>query len=517
MNRSSGAGRRRTHSGRLTRAEPSGPPRRIPSPAVASLLKRLAASGAAYQASSLVAGFLALFTLPLYTRHLTREELGYAETLLTAIILVSILLRFGLGEAFVRFWFDDDDAERRGRLARTTTSFVLLTTTLAAVAAVLLAGPLSRLLLGVRDATLMAYGVLGLWAFTNLEVAYALLRVDERRRAYLAASVGNVLLTVALTVTLVVGFDGGARGYVLGNYGASTIVLLALWAFGLRGRVRVVLRGAGPRALRPLLRFGAPPVPADAAVFALNVIDRAYLLRAQSPAAAGLYAVAVKLGTAVLVAVRGFQLAWPPLAYSVTDEAEARRLYALVTTAYVLTTGLVVAGFTLLGRWVVRLLAADTFFAAHEALPWVALGWALYGLFLVFVSIAGRAKVTTRTFPAAAAGLAVNVVALVVLVGPLGIAGAGIALCAAYLVMLVVVHLLTRRLFAVPFEWKRLAKIVAIVGGISIAGELALPTAGVAGFAARALALAAIPVALLLARVFSPQEIASFRRLVRSR
>ena len=28
----------------------------------------------------------------------------------------------------------------------------------------------------------MALGVLGLWAFTNLELAYALLRVEERRR-----------------------------------------------------------------------------------------------------------------------------------------------------------------------------------------------------------------------------------------------------------------------------------------------------------------------------------------------
>src|ERR671932_2761874 len=96
--------------GRPRPGERSGPTRRIPCAGVGSLLKRLAASGAAYQASSLVAGFLALFTLPLYTRHLTRAELGYAETLLTAIILVSILLRFGIGEAFARFWFDDEDA-----------------------------------------------------------------------------------------------------------------------------------------------------------------------------------------------------------------------------------------------------------------------------------------------------------------------------------------------------------------------------------------------------------------------
>jgi O-antigen/teichoic acid export membrane protein len=480
---------------------------------VGRLLKRLAASGAAYQASSLVAGVLALFTLPLYTRHLTRAELGYAETLLTAIILVSILLRFGVGEAFVRFWFDDDDPARRDRLARTTTSFVLATTTAAGLVALVFAEPLGEALLGIRDATLVAFGVLGLWAFTNLEVAYALLRVDERRRAYMTASVSNVVLTVALTVTLVVGFGTGARGYVLGNYAASTIVLVGLWALALRGRVSVALRA--PRALKPLLAFGAPTVPADAAVFALNVVDRAYLLRAQSPAAAGLYAVAVKLATAVIVAVRGFQLAWPPLAYSITDEDEALRLYAYVTTAYVLTAGLVVAGITLLGRWVVRLLASPAFFAAHEALPWVALGWALYGLFLVFVSIAGRAKVTTRTFPAAAAGLVVNVIGLVTLVGPLGIAGAGIALCAAYLVMLAVVHLLTRRLFAVPFERVRLAKIVAIVGGFAVAGELVLPTAGLGGFAARAALLAAIPPALLAARVFSAEEIGRVRRSLR--
>jgi O-antigen/teichoic acid export membrane protein len=462
---------------------------------VQGYLKRLATSGAAYQASSLLAGFLALFTLPLYTRHLTEAEFGYAETLLTAIILMSIVLRFGVGEAFVRFYFDDDDPQRRERLARRTVSFVLVTSTVAALVGVALAGPLSRALLRIDDATLMAYGVLGLWAFTNLEIAYALLRVDERRRTYLRASVANVVLTVALTVTLVVGFDTGARGYVLGNYAASTVVLIGLWAFALRHRIALDLRA--PRSLGPLLRFGAPTVPADAGVFALNVVDRAWLLRADSPAAAGIYAVAVKLATLVIVAVRGFQYAWPPLAYSITDEEEARHLYALVTTAYVIVTGLVVAGLTLLGRWVVRLLTSDAFFAAHEALPWVALGWALYGLFLVFVTIAGRAKVTMRTFPAAAIGLVVNVVGLAFLVGPLGPSGAGISLCAAYLAMLVAVHLLTRRLFVVPFEWPRLARIVAIIAGASVAGEVSLPESGIGGFASRALVLALIPVLLM--------------------
>src|SRR4029453_14689374 len=107
-----------------------------------------------------LAGFPAPLPLPLFTRHLTRAELGYAETLLTAIILVSILLRFGIGEAFVRFYFDDDDPDRRDRIARTTTGFALVTSTVTAVAAVALAGPIGELLLSIRDATLVSFGVL---------------------------------------------------------------------------------------------------------------------------------------------------------------------------------------------------------------------------------------------------------------------------------------------------------------------------------------------------------------------
>ncbi len=480
---------------------------------VASLFTRLLRGGASYQAASVLSAALALVTLPLYTRALSRSDFGVAETLLTFIILASILLRLGLGEAFVRYHFTTPEDER-DRLARTTSAAVLLTTTTTALLAAALAGPLSRLLLGFEEAGLMRIAVLGLWAFTNLEIAYALLRVDERRRTYVIASLCNVALSVALTVTLVVVLDQGARGYLLGNYAASAIVLAGLW-WTLRGRVG--LRVGDTIALAPLLRFGVPTVPADATVFALNVVDRAYILRTQSAAAAGLFALSVKLATAVILAVRGFQLAWPPLAYSIADDERARRFYATVTTWYVVVAGLVVAGLTLLGRWVVRLLAAPEYFAAHEALPWVALGWAMYGLFLVLVTIGGRAGITTRTFPAAFAGVVVNVLVLVTLVGPLGIEGAGIALVAAYAVMLVVLHLLTRRLFSVPFEWGRIAHATALLAGVAVTGELLLPTSGAGGLVSRALALAALPVLLLATRFMRPEERAGLRGLRRGR
>ncbi len=477
-------------------------------------LKRLVTTGAAYQFGDILAKGLALLTVPLYTRHLDPKAYGAAETLLTGVILFSILARAGIGEAFIRFYFDDEDQERRARIARTATAAVAWTTTLASLVALAFAGPLSRAVLKFEDPLLFDCAVLGLWAFTNLEMVYAQLRVDERKRAYVYASGANVAMTVAFTVMLVVFANQGARGLLLGNFAASAVVVLGLW-WVLRRRVSLRFKLAD---LRAMLRFGLPTVPADASVYALQVADRLYLFRVFSQTAAGQYAIAIKLATVVFVAVRGFQYAWPPLAYSIESDEEASRLYSLVTTYYALATGVVVCAVALLGRWMVRLLAQHAYFGAYRALPWLALGWALYGLYLVFVAISGRARVTSRNFPAGAAGLVVNVALLLVLVphsgAGLGIAGAGIALCGAYAAMLVVMYALTRSLFKVGFEWLRLAHLTAILAGVAVSGELLLPSHGLAGLALRIAWLALVPAAFLLTRFFHPHEHDQARALV---
>lgn len=458
---------------------------------VPGYLRRLLRTGAAYQVADVVSKVIALALLPLYTRELTRADYGTAELLLTVVILGSIVVRLGLGEAFVRFHFLDEDLDRRRRLARTATGILLATTTLTAGAMAIWAGPVAELVLGSDRPGEVRAAALGLWAFTNLELAYARLRVDERAREYALAALTNVALTVALTVWLVVVRDEGALGLLLGNFAASAVVLFGLWLRSAREAF-----GAPDASMLPsMLRFGLPTVPAEVSVFALFFVDRLYLYRVAGEDEAGLYSLSIKLAAVIIFTVRAFQYAWPPLAYSITDDEEARRVYARITTYYVFVTGVVVAGIALLGRWVVRLLAAPEFFAAHEALPWVALGWALYGLFLVLVAMAGRAQVTVRNLPAALAGLAANVVLLLLLVGPLGIAGAGIALCGAYAVMLVAMYALTRSLFRVDFEWARLALVVAVAGGAAVVGELALPGDGLAGFLGRAgLLLAIVPV-----------------------
>ena len=483
-------------------------------------LKRLLRVLAAYQLPDIVSKFISLGLLPVYTHYIAPGGYGEAELLINGVIFTSIVVRFGIIEAFLRFYFSDEDPARRDALVRRAVAFLLLTTTAAVAVGAAAAGPLSTLILGhVGHATqLFLIALLGLWSFTNLELAYALLRIDERTRAYATAALINVLMTIAASVVLVVGLGLGARGLLLGNYGASTIVLLGLW-WSYRHRLRQAPHArAGAEKLPVLMRFGLPTVPAEASVYALNIVDRFYIEHARGLTAVGVYSIAVRLAGIVVFTVRAFQYAWPPLAYSITDDAEASRLYGIVTTYYVLFSGWIVAGLALEGRWIVHLLTSNPgYYPAYKPLPWVALGWAMYGLFVVFVVIAGRSKVTTRNFPAAFAGLATNVLLLVLLVPRFGLTGAGIALCGSYVVMLGAMHFFTRGLFAVAFEWRRLAQIVLVVGGIAAAGDLLLPKGGFGGFVLRALAWLAIPAVLLLTRFPHREELARLRALARKR
>ena len=107
-----------------------------------------------------------------------------------------------------------------------------------------------------------------------------------------------------------------------------------------------------------MLRFGLPTMPAELSLYSLNFIDRILIVRLAGLAEAGLYALAIKFAQGMNVSRARFQLALPPLAYSIADDDEARRAYSLVFTWFAAVCAFGVAGLWLLARWIVDLLAA---------------------------------------------------------------------------------------------------------------------------------------------------------------
>ncbi|HEU4736534.1 MAG TPA: lipopolysaccharide biosynthesis protein [Solirubrobacterales bacterium] len=484
-------------------------------------LRRLATTGAAYTAASIVSKLIAVALLPLYTRYLTTEDYGAAEVLFAAVVAFSIVVRFGLIEAVLRFYYKED--EDPDRVLASSFAALFWFATAAALIALPFAGPISEALLndpGTDPATeltaeqatdLVRISIGGLWVLTLMEYLLTIFRLEERARAFFATTILNVFAAIALTVVLVVGADEGARGLLIGSYGSGAAFVVALIVVH-RRRISLLFDTA---LLRRLLRFGLPTMPAELSLYGLNFVDRIIIIRTLGLAEAGLYSLAVKFAQGVNVLARGFQLAWPPLAYSIRDDGEARRFYAVVVTWFVAGASFVVVGMWLLSRWIVRALAAPKFFESYEAIGLLSAAAALYALYMVLVVILGRTGRTEFNFPATAAALAANVALNLLLVPPLGIVGAGIALVASYLVVLVMMYGFTQRFFSVPYEWGRLARVILVSAALVGIGELLLPTDGFAGLVLRVLLLLAYPLALLVTGFFNASERVWLARLRR--
>lgn len=469
-------------------------------------LRRLATTGAAYTAASILSKVIAVALLPLYTRYLTTEDYGAAEILFAAVVAASIIVRLGLIEAILRFYYLPEENGRK--VVSSTFAGLFWLSTLGALVALPFAGPLSELLLpnpeelGGSAPELVRIAIVGLWVLTMWEFMLTLFRLEERARAFFVTTILNVAAAIALTVVLVVGLDEGARGLLLGSYATGAVFVVALIA--LRWR-RLSLR-FDPALLRRLFRFGLPTMPAEVSLYALNFVDRLIIVRSLGLAEAGLYSLGVKFAQAVNVLVRGFQLAWPPLAYSIRDDGEARRTYATVVTLFVAGCAFVVAGMWLFSRWIVRALAAPKFFDSYEVIGLIAAAVTLYALYLVLVVILGRTGRTEFNLPAAIGALVVNVVLNLLLVPQMGIVGAALALVASYLVVLGLMYVFTQRLFPVPYEWGRLLRVVLAVAAIVGLAELLVPTEGIDGLLLRAALLAAYPLALWATGFFSEEE-----------
>ncbi len=467
-------------------------------------LRRLATTGAAYTAASVLSKLIAVFLLPVYTAYLTPEDYGSAEIMIAWLIAISIVVRFGVIEAILRFYYLA--GERPDSVVRTGFASLFWTTTAAALVALPFAAQISELLLERNEPGLVRLAILGLWQLTLWEYALTLLRLDERAREYFTFTIAAVLGTIPVTVALVVGTDLGAQAILLGNFGTG--VLFLFWRLWVERR-RLGF-GVEVGLLRRMARFGLPTMPAELTLYSLNFIDRVLFVWLLGPlpgaAAAGLYAIAVKFANGMQVLVRGFHLAWPPLAYSIQDDDEARNAYALIVTWFVAVCSFAVIGLWLLAPWLTEALTDERFHEAHEAVGPLAAGTALYAVYLVLVIILGRTGRTELSFPATVAAVVVNVGLNLLLIPDHGIIGAGVALMVSYVVVVALMHAITRRLFYVPYEWARLALAVGLAAALVAVGELAVPQDGLGGLALTLILCAAYPAGLYALRFLSPEE-----------
>ena len=469
-------------------------------------LKELLRHSAVYGLGSIVARVLGVLLLPLYTRYLTPGDFGLIETLVALSAVLTALVAQAMKSAFFRFYFDSADTARRLLVVRTAFWYVLAASTAVLIAGVVLAQPISWLLFGSRNHDgLVVAAFVGLWASLNYEQMTSLFRVEQRSSAYVTATLANVAITIAATVLLVVVYDKGPLGVLVGNFTGTLAVYAALLAYSRRSLGLQFDRSL----LRAMNRFGLPLVPSAVALWLTNFSDRFFLVKLADLQEVGLYSIGVRVASAIVLLLTAFRLAWPAFAYSIDDDREAGRTYSFVLTYVVYVCCWLALGLGLLAPWILRLITTEPFYPAQNVVAPLAFGVAAFGAYVVVQIGTGRARQTRSNWVVTGAAAILNIALNLALIPSYGRMGAAIATVSAYTLLFVGMAWRAQRVFPVPYQWRRVATLGAAAVALTVLGKLLDVPLGVA----LALTLA-YPLVLLCVGFYLPAERRRIRQLL---
>ena len=403
-----------------------------------------------YLSGSVLNSALPLLVIPVLTRYLTPTDYGLMGTVavLTQILVVFIGLNaYGL---LARSHYDGDPAALRNLLS--TATLLSLGVGVAFLLPAMLAGQSLERLTEFPSAWLPA--VLAISVATVMQANYlALLQARNEPVRYVFLQTVSGLLNLGLSLFLVVQWHMDWRGRLWALLVAQTaIALICLWGLTVRlGLLRPVFSGG---SYRQLVAFGGPLIPHVIGGWVMTMVARLYLNNMASVADTGLYSVAFNLTSPLSMIVGAANNAYFPALFQQLSQPEGwdkvRLCRILLAVAFTLPILALLCSFAV--RWVLPWIVGERFYGAADYVVWMALTYAVHGIYFIFGNFVVYSKKTSlMTWRADFLGGVVMLIACPLLIRLNGPLGAAQAACLAFLASTIGCITAARKAFPMPW------------------------------------------------------------------
>ena len=420
----------------------------------ASAYRRLLANVFLFGLGSLGSRVLVFLLTPFYTSILSQTEYGVTDLLIQTGNFLLPLASLGIGNAVLRF-----GAEERMQADGAFTAGLMVVTAGNGVLA--LCSPLLQRIgfVGEYAALLQLYVLMA-----NLHaLCGAMAQALGRVRLYAATGVLCTALVVGLNILLLSVLRMGVAGYILSNVIADAVSAAVLF-FALRLWRSIRLRALPRSLLRGMLRYCLPLIPATVCTWIINISDRYFLTDVLGSDVSGLYALANKVASILLIASGIFTSAWNLSIAAGRSRAEKERFFSNVFSVYEACAWTAAAALMASCRLIMRFLAAPGYFSAWRYAPVLILATAVACLGSFFSSVYVAEKRSAATLATSAAGALGNLVGNALLIPRWGAMGAAVATLLSYLLIFFARALHAKRLLRIRWAAPRSLLCAAILG-----------------------------------------------------
>jgi len=419
------------------------------------MLRELAGKGLIYGLGASLNGLVAFLLIPFFIGHLKAAEYGRFALAEMVLNLALVLLNLGMNVAILAR-YPRTPLETRATFFANVLGFMLLSTACLEAVFVVAAKLLASRFLPVLDDKTIALIV----AISTLETIWlvfaTLYRAEGWAWRFIGASALQATTGLAATVVLIVRWGFREDGILVGRLIADGL-LVAFVVLPQVHRYRPRLQFA---PIRSLLAIGLPLIPATFSSMWVLSSPRYFIEHYGTVADVGVFTMSSRIASVLqLLFVQPFAMAWMVALFKIFDRPDAQRIYARVLTYYALIGGTLAICVGLAAQLIVPILSRDAFPLSVGIVVVVALAQVASGLMYPLDISPYVMEQTNRVTPIFVLSAVLITMLCLATIGFGGALGAAYALLLVYLIQAFFIARLSQRLYAVPFEWIRIAKI----------------------------------------------------------
>ena len=427
-------------------------------------IKLLGKQSLIYGFGHIITRLVTFLLLPLYTNHFTPEEYGIVALFYTFVPLLNIVVRYGMGAAFLKNYVP---AEKKERIEIMTN--VIFSLFISGIPFLVLfyffREDLSFVFFGVSNPSYIVIMAMIIFFDTIWSIPMLSLRAENRPHLFILLSFLNVGITLICNLVFIIIFKQNISSIFISNLIASSTIFILVLPYIYQ---KFKFSSLSIVKWKKILSFAFPFLPAGLFAMVMEVADR-YILRLLTDLeTVGIYNAGYKIGVLMLLVVNGFNMGWQP--YFLEKNFDSRNeIYPRINSIVLAILGFI---------WIFLLFWADDliktsffgltffgsdFFESLNIIPWVGLSYFFYGFYHlqtpgVFLKNRPKYAAWTRLF-----GAISNIVLCFYFIPIFGAIGAAYATCISFGLMALLMLFINRYLISVNLEFKNLFIIFSLL------------------------------------------------------
>lgn len=455
----------------------------------------------------------AFLLLPLYTNYLTTAEYGALELFYTVAAVVSGILSVGIAHATLRFYFEYTDESDKNAVVSTNLIASLAISVAGATVVLMFGDEINQQFFSGGE-----YGIALQLVFASMvldlssQIGFAYLRAREYSIFFVSLSLGKLIIQVVANVVLVAYYNAGVEGVLIGNF----LAVAAGWIVLVGFTVRHCGIGFQFGKLIPVLKYSLPFLLSTLVSIVTSNVDRFLINELLTLEILGVYALALKFAKLISDLIgEPFNRAYGSFRFSIMDRADAADIQARIVRYLSALLAFVALGVTYFTGDLLRLIAAEQFWAAGSLMPLLVLAACFQVLAYPMQTGVLYRKATHHIFWIGLAQAVIGVGLGYVLIRLFGVTGACLSLAVTSAVGMGLTHRASQRYFRVHYEYRRL---FWILGTLVLFYVASLPLYNLSlalSVGAKLLLLMGFVLVMLRSPAFSRDEVSYGRTAVR--